>query len=347
MSALNIAVVGAGIIGRTHIRSLSKVDGLRLSAIVDPAPGSAELAAEEAAGFHTDLDGLLGGTRPDGVIVASPNHTHVPIATALLEEGIPVLLEKPLASDALDARDLLATVERTGVPLLLGHHRRHNPIIKTAKAAIAEGRIGDLVTAVVMSTLTKPDDYFDADWRRMPGQGGPININMSHEIDLLRHFFGEVTTARAVISNARRGLEVEDTASAILTFEQGGIASLTVTDAACGPWAWDVSAGEAPDRFPAHDIYAHAYSGTRAGLSLPDLACWTHPGRPDWTTEMNRKPLDYQPADVYREQLLHFEDIIRNGTAPLVTCADGLANMQIIAAIRKSAAEDRTVEVER
>jgi predicted dehydrogenase len=265
------------------------------------------------------------------------------VATTLLEAGLPVLVEKPLADSVAGAAALVRTVARTGLPLLLGHHRRHNPIIRAAKAAIAEGRIGALVTAVVNSVLTKPDSYFNVAWRHTAGQGGPLAINMSHEIDLLRHFFGEVAEVRAVASGARRGFAVEDTAAAILTFAAGGIATITVTDAGCGPWAWDISAGENPARFPAHDVIAHAYAGTRAALSLPDLALWAHPDTPDWTVEMRREVLPAERADPYERQLLHFAAMIWDGMPPLVSAEDGLRSMMVLGAVRRSAATGRAV----
>jgi predicted dehydrogenase len=346
MSDIRIAVVGAGIIGRTHIETIGRTDGFSLSAIVDPVADAEALAASLGVPHFPDIGDVLEAKAADAVIVASPNHTHVPYATVLLEAGIPVLLEKPIANEAAEAEKLADVVERTGVPLLLGHHRRHNPIIKAAKAAIADGRIGEMVTAVVNSTLAKPEAYFNAAWRRTPGQGGPLAINMSHEIDLLRHFFGEAERVRAVVSHARRNSPVEDTASAIVTFRNGGIASLTISDASCGPWAWDLSAGEAPDRFPAHDISAHMYSGTKGGLSLPDLGLWTYAGaEPDWETEQRRDTLAHTPAPVYVEQLRHFEEVIAGRAEPLVTCADGLANMRIIDAMRQSALNGLEVEL--
>lgn len=346
MSDIRIAVVGAGVIGRTHIETVGRTDGFTLSAIVDPAADAKNLAASLDVPCFPDIAGLLEARAAEAVIVASPNHTHVPFATMLLEAGIPMLLEKPVANEAAEAETLAAIVERTGAPLLLGHHRRHNPIIKAAKAAVESGRIGEMVTAVVNSTLAKPEAYFDAEWRRTPGQGGPLAINMSHEIDLLRHFFGEASSVRAVVSHARRNSPVEDTACAIVTFRNGGIASLTISDASCGPWAWDLSAGEAPDRFPAHDISAHMYSGTKGGLSLPDLCLWTYPGaEPDWETEQRRERLPYRPAPVYVEQLRHFGAVIAGKAEPLVTCADGLANMRIIDAMRQSANSGLEIEL--
>ena len=166
---------------------------------------------------------------------------------------------------------------------------------------------------------------------------------MIHEIDLLRHMFGEVESVQAMTSNAKRGFQVEDTAACVLQFKRSGMATMSVSDAACGPWAWDVSAGENLKRFPAHDVFVHAYAGTRAGLSLPDLAFWKHPGTPDWTVKMDKSNLTYEESDCYINQMLHFGDLIRGKAEPLVSCRDGVANMEVVEAIKLSANTGRRV----
>ncbi len=173
----------------------------------------------------------------------------------------------------------------------------------------------------------------------LAGSGGPLLINTTHEIDLLRHFFGRVVRVSAVTSNTQRGNAVEDTAAAILTFANGGIATITQTDAAAGPWAWDVSAGENPARFPSHDVSAHAYAGTRAALSLPDLTLWRHPATPDWTTPMTPTRLRFAPADAYVAQLAHFGEVVRGTADPINPASDGLETMRVVEAIRQSAAK--------
>lgn len=345
MADLGIAVVGAGIIGRTHIVTLAQVPGLTLSAIVDPAPEAQELAEAHGVPWRPDVEGLAEDGLADAVVVAAPNDAHLPLGRMFLEAGLPVLMEKPLAGTLAEGAELAEAQARTGVPLLVGHHRRHNPIIAAAKAAIDAGELGELVTATVMSTLTKPDDYFDVPWRVKPGFGGPLLINAVHEIDLLRHFWGEIAEVSAVMSDARRGLPVEDTLGAILTFETGAIATITQTDAAAGPWAWDVTAGENVARFPAHDTIAHAYSGTRAALSLPDLTLWRHPGVPDWTVQMGRSTLPHTPADAYVAQLAHFGAVARGEVDPINPAADGLNTMRVAEAIRQSAAERRAIRL--
>lgn len=308
---IGIAVIGAGAIGRTHIDTLARMPELRLAAIVDPA--GQQLAAGLGVPCYPDVAALIAAGAAQAAIVATPNETHLPISEALLRAGMPVLLEKPVAESLASALRLCRVAEETGVPLLVGHHRRHNPIIQAARRAIRDGLIGDLVMASVITALAKPDSYFAADWRRRAGSGGPLLINMVHEIDLLRHFFGEIASVQAMASHDRRGLPVEDSATVGLRFIGGGLASLTISDAAVGPWAWDLTAGENLARMPAHPVSAHHYAGSRAGLSLPDLTLWQAPQGPDWSHPLQPTRLPYAPADVYERQLAHFAGLVREG----------------------------------
>lgn len=343
---IGIAVIGAGVIGRTHIDTLARMEDMRLSALVDPAEGGRTLADSLGVPCLPDVAALIDSGLAQAVIVATPNETHLPVSRALLEAGIPVLLEKPVAESVESALRLIEVADRATVPLLVGHHRRHNPIIRAAHRAIRDGLLGDLVMATVTTSLAKPAAYFDAPWRRSQGAGGPLLINLVHEIDLLRHFFGEIASVQAISSHARRGFPVEDTAAVCLSFAQGGLATLCISDAAVGPWAWDLSAGENPARFPAHPVSAHLYAGSKAGLSLPDLTLWQAQGSPDWTRELQPQRLAHAPADPYRQQLAHFAALIRNGGTPRVSVRDATANMIVLDAVAQAAHRGQTVAVD-
>lgn len=353
MGEIAIAVIGAGAIGRTHIDTLAQMPGLRLAALVDPGPGAAAFAAERGLACLPDVAALIDSGLAQAAIVATPNETHLPISAALLRAGLPVLLEKPVAESLDAALQLIAIAKSCAAPLLIGHHRRHNPIIKAAHSALRAGVIGDLVLASVTCSLAKPDSYFQAAWRRSPGAGGPLLINLVHEIDLLRHFFGEIAWVQAATSHHRRALPVEDSAVVTLGFQAGGLAALALSDAATGPWAWDLSAGENPARFPAHPVSAHHYAGSRAGLSLPDLTLWQPPGSPDWTKPLQPRSLGQglaaaSPAarDPYRAQLRHFAELIVQGGAPLVSARDATANLIVLEAIAQAARTGSRAEVD-
>ena len=142
-----------------------------------------------------------------------------------MKRGIPVLVEKPIA-DTLDAALALADAsEAAGVPVLVGHHRRHNPIVRKAREIVQSGALGRLTAVSATWLVCKPDDYFDVAWRREPG-GGPILINLIHDIDNLRFIAGDIAAVQGMTSSARRGFPVEDTAALLLRFRDGALGTV-------------------------------------------------------------------------------------------------------------------------
>lgn len=329
-----IAVIGAGLIGRRHIGLV--VDRARLAAVVDPDPSAAALAETNGAPWFADIHDALDAARPDGVIVATPNHLHLDHGLACLDAGIPVLVEKPLADRADAARHLRDRAEKTGVPLLVGHHRRHGGAVKAAKAQIAQGALGRVVAVNAQFWLYKPDDYFQAAWRRQPG-AGPTYINLIHDIDLMRHLCGEIVAVQAVEANAVRGHAVEDTSAIILEFAGGALGTVAVSDTAVAPWSWEMTSGENP-MYPETGQSAYAIAGTHASLSLPDLHLWRHDGARSWTSPIAATRIDHDRPDPVAAQLDHFIDVIAGRAVPLVTAEEGLRNITVLDAIKRAAA---------
>ncbi|HIF09101.1 MAG TPA: Gfo/Idh/MocA family oxidoreductase, partial [Sneathiellales bacterium] len=176
-------------------------DQCELAAIADPAPAGEALAAEMGVAWFADYDEMLGVVEPDGVVVATPNQMHLPAAVACAERGAHILMEKPIAHSLDAGRDLVRAVNRAGVRLTVGHHRRFDPAAGAAKAIIDGGEIGDLLAVSATWAVRKPAAYFGVKWRRETG-GGVVLINLIHEIDCLRFVVGEITSVRAFTSNA-------------------------------------------------------------------------------------------------------------------------------------------------
>ncbi|WP_102227127.1 Gfo/Idh/MocA family protein [Acidimangrovimonas sediminis] len=341
---MKIAVIGAGAIGLTHCTAIHATDGVSLAGISDPSDAAAEIAARFATRHHRDHRALIAAERPDGAVIATPNSWHVPIAVDFLEAGIPVLVEKPVANTSTEALALLETEARTGVPVLVGHHRRHHPFVAKAHALVTQGALGRMVMANVSYNLMKPDSYFEADWRRRPGIGGPFLINAIHEIDLLRHVMGEIVTVQAMAANAVRGFAVEDTGAVLFRFASGALAALTVSDTASAPWSWDLASGDVP-RFPRHDVVSHRFSGTEAALTLPRLELWRHDGERSWTTPMRAEPVPCTPADPFLRQLGNFTEVIAGRAAPLVSAREGVLDLAVMEALLGAARSRREEEV--
>lgn len=336
MNKLKIAVAGAGLSGRQHIDAIGQVEEVALAAVADPDAGALQAAGDGVPKYQSPEE-MLAAARPDGVIIATPNHLHVAHGLAAVEAGVPALIEKPIAADTAAAAPLVAAAEAKNVALLIGHHRRHNPLVAAARDVIERGELGRLLTVHAQTWLIKPDDYFRAEWRKQPGAGGPVFINLSHDIDLLRHFCGEIAAVRAVSSSAARGHAVEDTAVVLLEFANGALGTMSVSDTVVGPWSWELTARENP-AYPATGEACYYLGGTEGALALPNLTLWKNPAARSWWAPLAGTKLvfDIRGHSLVR-QLRHFAAVIRGDAAPLVSGRDGLASLAAVEAVKRAA----------
>lgn len=342
MADLSIGVIGAGVIGRRHIEEIRKAPGVHLHAVVDPDAAARAPAAEEGIATFATPAAMFETCRLDGVVIASPNALHVEHGLAAVAAGVPALVEKPVAGDVASGLRLVAAAEQAGVPLLVGHHRRHNPRIAAAKAAVDEGRLGRVVATHGFFWLLKPDTYFETPWRRSPG-AGPVLMNLIHEIDLLRHLVGEIETVQAIQSNAVRGHPVDETTVIILRFAGGALGTFNVSDTIVSPWSWELSSGEDP-AFPQANQLSCVIGGTHGSLSIPDLRVWRNEGERSWRLPLVADQLAVTDADPMARQIRHFCDVIR-GAVPLVPGREGLRTLAVVAAVQQAAESGQSVSI--
>jgi predicted dehydrogenase len=336
-----VAVIGAGAIGRMHVERMLRHPDVAVAGIAAPTPAARDFAAAAGVPWFADPNALLDSVRTGAAIVATPNSTHADVGIACIARGLPVLMEKPLAASEAEGRRLCDAAKAAGVPLMVGHQRRHNPIIQRARQLIAEGALGRIVSATGLATWLKPDAYFELAWRRQPG-GGPVLINLIHDIDLMRHLVGEIESVQAVTSSAVRGFEVEDTAAVLMRFAGGALATLSVSDAAVTPWNWDLAAGEA-EHYAQVDVDSHFISGTEGSLTLPRLALWRHPGKRGWHEPLACERTMVHRRDPYVEQLRHLRAVAEGREAPVCSGEDGLRTLQAALAVGRAAREQRPV----
>lgn len=328
-----IAIVGAGLIGQRHAKLVA--EHMTLDAIVDPSDSAKAFADSFGVRYFAGLASFLDAERPDGVVIATPNQLHAEQALACIEERVPILIEKPITDRAVSARQVIAAGKAANVPVLVGHHRRHNPLIAVAKAAIEAGRIGRPTVVNAQFWLYKPDDYYGESWRRQAG-AGPVFINLIHDIDLLRHLCGEIRTVVARQSSAVRGFEVEDTAVIILEFENGAMGTVSVSDTVVAPWSWEFASGE-NSAYPKTAVPSYTIGGTEGSLSIPDLQLWTQPQAKSWWMPIETETLNYPAADPLVLQLKHFANVIAGRSRPLVSGEDGMRTLAVVEAIKLSA----------
>lgn len=340
-SPLRIALIGAGNMGQQHYQHLKTLNEATLCAVADPGPQAAEIAAEWGVPYFADHRALLEQLKPDAVIVANPNNLHVSTALDCLAAGVPVLLEKPVGVHLDEVRTLVAASTATGVPVLVGHHRRHNPLIARAHELVRSGTLGQLTMVTALWQVRKPDSYFEIPWRREAG-AGMLLTNLIHDLDLLRHLCGEVRQVQAITSNAVRGFANEDCAAVLLQFDNGALGSLTGSDAVAAPWSWELDSGENPVYPLQADQPCYLLAGTAGALSIPQLKRW-HYAEADagWHHPLQTVQESFNADEALRLQLQHFVRVARGEAKPLVSVADAARTLALIEAIREAAASGR------
>jgi predicted dehydrogenase len=347
MSKTRIAVAGAGYIGQAHIGVLRASATCTLSAIVDPSDAAAAVAQSAGVPLYKTIEELLSKDKPDGLVLATPNPLHVPQALQCIEAGLPVLLEKPVATSVAEGEALLAAAERSHAKVLVGHHRAHSPIMAKARDVVQSGQLGRLVAVMGSATFLKPDHYYaDAPWRREPG-GGPILLNMIHEVHNLRMLCGDIVAVQAFKSHAVRGFPVEDTVAINLRFESGVLGTFLLSDTAACPKSWEQTSQENKAYPTYEDEDCYVITGTNGCLSVPTMRIKTYPRAEDrsWWKPFEVGTVGTVRDDPIKHQMEHFGAVARGEAQPLVSVRDGLNNLRVTEAIVQAAVSGGTVEL--
>jgi predicted dehydrogenase len=348
MSApVRISVAGAGLIGRRHIEEVAASSTAQLASIVDPGPAGPELAEKFGVPLYRSLSELFEQHRPDGVILATPTRLHVDGGLECVAAGVPVIVEKPIGDTVEGATRLVEAAEAAGVPLLTGHHRNYSPILSKAREIVQSGVLGPIVAVIGAALFYKPDDYFEVGggWRREPG-GGPILLNLIHEVNNLQSLVGDVVRVHATTSSAARRFPVEDTAAMVLTFAGGALGTFLLSDTAASARSWEQTSGE--DRsYPAYpDEDCYHLAGTTGSLSVPTMRLKVFPGTRSWWEPFETCTVDVERSDPLANQIAHFAAVIRAKAEPLCSGADGLRTLRVVEAVVESAHTGRPVDVD-
>ena len=345
MGKTRIAVAGAGYIGQAHMAAARASASVALCAVVDPSPAAVAIAAAAGAPLFASLEDLLANHRPDAVVIATPNHVHVQHALLCIEAGLPCLLEKPIAPTLAQAQIVVDAVAQHHAKLLIGHHRAHSPIMAKAREVVTSGQLGRIVAVTGSATFYKPDQYFaDAPWRSAMG-GGPILLNMIHEVHNLRVLCGDIVAVQAFASQAVRGHAVEDTVAINLRFASGALGTFMLSDCAASARSWEQTSQE-NKAYPSYDDEdCYCISGTNGSLAVPTMRIKSYalPEDRSWWKPFEQSVVALKRQDPIALQMEHFGAVARGAAAPLVSARDGLENLRITEAISLAAVTGQTV----
>jgi predicted dehydrogenase len=246
-SPLRVAIVGCGIIGLNHARSILRHPRLAITALVDAVPAAArtladtivaESGADRPAEFST-LTAALAAAPIDVVVICTPSGLHVAVAREAIAAGTHVVIEKPLDTEMGRAREILElarAAERDGLVVSVISQHRFDPASRAVADAAHTGRFGRVTSGVASVAWWRSQEYYDSgQWRgswELDGGGALMNQGV-HTVDLLVWFLGrpvEITAHTALLAHER--VEVEDIAVATIRFASGALAVLHATTAA-------------------------------------------------------------------------------------------------------------------
>ena len=338
MNPVRLAVIGAGLMGSKHAKLIHAHGDCRLVGICDIEAHRASVAKACDVPFFQDIEELLERERPQGAIIATPNACHATHHEACARRSVHVLIEKPIAGSLDDARRIVQTADKNGVRVLVGHHRRHNPLVRKARSIVKGGALGRLVAVSVVWALLKPADYFEVDWRCRRPNGGPTLINLIHELDSLRFICGEIRQVFAQSSTAARNLDVEDTLTASLSFENGALCSVIASDTTPSPWSYEASTGENP-HYHHVDQNCYHFLGTMGSLAFPRMEVWRYvdADRAGWQYPMETYRHRVTQVDPLTVQLEHFCSVVRNEESPIIDGREGTRSLAVVLALLESA----------
>jgi UDP-N-acetylglucosamine 3-dehydrogenase len=215
-----VGLIGLGTMGRNHLRLLSEMDGVELAAVCDTDERAVESVTRDhsVAGYGT-WDQMLTGERLDAAIVAVPTRFHCPAAVASLEHGLDTFVEKPIASDLAEGRQIVDAAKRAGKLLAVGHVERFNPAVRELQRRVSAGDAGRLY-----QFHARRQGPFPA---RIRDVGVVIDL-ATHDLDVMDHLAASRAVRAYAETEQRIHTEHEDLLNALLKFETGVLGVLQV-----------------------------------------------------------------------------------------------------------------------
>jgi scyllo-inositol 2-dehydrogenase (NADP+) len=341
MASLRVAIVGYGLSGRCfHAPLIATTDGLEAAIVVTSNVERRVQAEREHPGVRvvdTVEEGLA--ERPDLVVVAVPNAGHVEVATAVIHAGVPLVVDKPLASTVAEAEGIVARARAAGLPLTVFQNRRWDSDQLTLRRLLDEGALGEVARYESRFERWRPTTKADA-WREelSSEEGGGVLLDLgSHLIDQAIDLFGPPTSVYAEVA-ARRGGPADDDAFVALHHPGGTISHLWCSAVAAVPAARLRVQGSTAG-FVARDLDPQE-AKLRAG-DRPTEANWGMPTESEYPRLVRGE--DSEPVIPESGDWRRFYELLRDALttgAPLpIEPEEALTTLRVLDAARHSARE--------
>lgn len=207
---IRTAVIGAGNMGKHHLRVYNEIS--QLVGIADIARTTGEaLAAQYHINYYSDYQTLIEKENLEAVSIAVPTYLHTEIALYCLKKNIPTLVEKPIASTLKEANAIYTAAKKRKVFLMVGHIERFNPVVRTLKKLIDQGRLGKIISLLAIRVGMNPP--------RIPNSDVLLDLGI-HDIDICNYLLNEFPIRKKIIKTKLFTHNKSDTAIAILEYKK-------------------------------------------------------------------------------------------------------------------------------
>jgi predicted dehydrogenase len=238
VKTVKLAVVGLGYIGRIHLQHCLKIPNVEVVAVADVSKKALNKAKKAGVrNTFDDYSDMLKEPEIDAVIIGLPTHLHLKCVVEAAEAGKAIFLEKPMARNIEEAKKVISAAERNSVKLMIGYPFRFNKAFNDVKDRIEEGQLGGIENshATYMTTgpffhraeghtpVQVPDWWFN---KELTGGGVLVDLG-SHMINLMRWYFGEITSIQSHLGH-RFNMDFEDSAMCLAKFDSGTVALINV-----------------------------------------------------------------------------------------------------------------------
>jgi predicted dehydrogenase len=315
-ATLRAAVIGVGNMGRNHARVYASMEGVELVAVSDVNPANAYNAgAMYRCNAYTDYRAMLAGEQIDLVSVVVPTAEHFVVASEVIDAGVNLLIEKPIAATVEEGQALIDAAHRAGVLLTVGHIERFNPAIIALKEQIDDHELGGVFQISARRVGPFPPRIRDV---------GVVIDLATHEVDILNYLIGAPICRMHVELHRHIHQFHEDMLSAVLRFQNGVIGILDIN------WLTPTKIREL-SVIGERGMYVANYLTQDLTFYENDYCQgtqWTELARMG-VTEGRVIRQKVQRREPLLEELKAFGECVRNGTAPRVSGESGLAALTL------------------
>jgi len=341
---LKVAIAGAGHIAEVHARAVQAQGGKVVAVIEKFVDKAAAFAQKFSIGNQYDtVEEALAGTKFDALIIGTPNFLHAPQAIATLNAGVPVLVEKPMALNAIEASQVLETSLKANVVLMVGHCWRFDEEARWLKDQTSQ--LGKIIRTKGYGIHTHwgPGGWFTQ--KHLSGGGAIADLGI-HAIDTARFLLGDPqpVSVFARMGTYYKDCDVDDTGVIIVNWDNG--ATSYVESGWCQPYADGPQASTQlygtqgfGQLFPTRLLLPNLKPENRFVKLLPTRLRSKFKRKEEVEVKSGFKfpRKDHYPQSMYDRQMAHFFECIQTNRTPIPGGAEGLVNMKIVDAAYESA----------